>query len=623
MAKVEGKFNNNIFVVNMADQDPAVSDLLKRLKSFGYVCMPIEKNNDITFGNGVAKTKLAILKISSDSSNDQNLELIQKLKKYHPDIKILAVFSRKIESDQAVFLDSGVDYIYQYPFEDELLINTVFEICPIDLGDRNLSIDILARVNITDIKAGDQLPFSLYVFLPANEKIIPYNKKDQPLDSQVVSKFSEHSHYNLYIKKSELKDYLDYCAKGLTELSAANMDHRKKQKAINNELKSLMGGFFTSTEGDEKDQNQIIDNLGKVLSHLDDASGDKEDLVKTVEHVASQQLTNFTHSRNVATYCALFGMSVGINEPQSLRMGGLLHDLGMSDLTSNLLTKDFNKMSEDEQAQFKLHPGNAKLTLMSKGVNLPKFVMNMITQHHELPDGSGFPYGLKSQEIDPFAKICAFADVFDTLTSVREGYVQLSPEKAMIKIAGLDGAQPDLIFEEEFHLPIIVDFLGKKRFDEIVNENKPSHLSQFEAEQSDIGVAINSSKDRDYGDTHEAAAVDGNGNGNGRIELGLADDIEEVASRILETSEELEKPLGEVSKLSGDELGVSSTEVRDTESQDSGDLILDGNDDDDEWEYYDDDELEGYGGVQIQSGKAPSEEVIKKSKKKRKKKKAS
>lgn len=431
---------------------------MKRLRGFGYIFERIRSVEEV---NGIEKlnAKIVMAGVDVEKLEHPTMAVVSAFKKKFPESECIAVYAGKLKYDQQVFYKADVSAVYQYPFEDELLINHFFESDPTDLANHQLSYDILSRVSVMELQAGDRLPFPLYVYLPANEKIIPYNHVNQPLDEEVLAKFKKNSNFNLYIKKSDLQVYYDYCANRINEFEEG-MTKEERRRLMQKEIRSLMVGFFHEGEN-LQEQSQMLEHLGKIVSRIEDESGSKVNLVNEVNKIAAQQLTNYSHAKNMATYCAMFGMMAGLYETESLRMGGLLHDLGMMDLPLSMLHKDISEMDEVEVAQFKLHPNFAKFTIQEKGIEIPQVVENMILQHHENMDGSGFPYALSKDDIDPYAKVCAFADAFDTLTSVREGYRQLSPRDAMLKIAGVGEAAPMPCFDADFHGKIVSAFMDE------------------------------------------------------------------------------------------------------------------------------------------------------------------
>lgn len=96
---------------------------------------------------------------------------------------------------------------------------------------------------------------------------------------------------------------------------------------------------------------------------------------------------------------------------------GLFHDVGKFMLPQTILRKP-DRLTAEEFEIVKTHTTEG-LHLLSKFSNIPKEVRNAALMHHEKCDGSGYPYGLKGDEIDNYSKIVTIADIFDAMTSER------------------------------------------------------------------------------------------------------------------------------------------------------------------------------------------------------------
>ena len=100
----------------------------------------------------------------------------------------------------------------------------------------------------------------------------------------------------------------------------------------------------------------------------------------------------------------------------TLVIAGLLHDVGKIILPKEVLAKT-SKLSDEEYQLVKQHTLKGYELVEAK--ELDERIKLAILQHHERNDGSGYPKGLKDQEISDFAKIIAIADVYDAMTSNR------------------------------------------------------------------------------------------------------------------------------------------------------------------------------------------------------------
>lgn len=96
---------------------------------------------------------------------------------------------------------------------------------------------------------------------------------------------------------------------------------------------------------------------------------------------------------------------------------GLFHDVGKFMLPQEILRKP-GKLTSQEFEIIKTHTIEG-FHLLGKYSNIPQTVKNAALMHHEKCDGSGYPYGLKGNEIDRFSKIITIADIFDAMTSDR------------------------------------------------------------------------------------------------------------------------------------------------------------------------------------------------------------
>ncbi len=117
---------------------------------------------------------------------------------------------------------------------------------------------------------------------------------------------------------------------------------------------------------------------------------------------------------------------------------GLFHDIGKFMLPGGILRKP-GKLTPDEFEIIKTHTTEG-YHLLGKYHTIPEAVKNTALMHHEKCDGSGYPYGLTSEEIDRFSKIVTIADIFDAMTSERVYHTALCPF-AVIKYFEDDGIQ--------------------------------------------------------------------------------------------------------------------------------------------------------------------------------------
>lgn len=146
---------------------------------------------------------------------------------------------------------------------------------------------------------------------------------------------------------------------------------------------------------------------------------------------------DYTYMHSVAV-CALMialARQLGLDESLHRRLGiaGLLHDLGKAMMPTEVLNKP-GKLTDDEFRIMKSHPEEGyKLLLQSNGVD--DIAFDVVLHHHEKTDGSGYPKGLKDEEISLYAKMGAVCDVYDAITSNRPYKAGWDPAESLRKMA--------------------------------------------------------------------------------------------------------------------------------------------------------------------------------------------
>ncbi|QJD85487.1 HD-GYP domain-containing protein [Cohnella herbarum] len=127
----------------------------------------------------------------------------------------------------------------------------------------------------------------------------------------------------------------------------------------------------------------------------------------------------YRHSIAVALLSKLIGKARGFNDEQALELmtAGFLHDIGKSRIPGAILNKP-GRLTEEEFAIVKEHTLHG-FEILKNSTGLPERHAYVALQHHEREDGSGYPFGLKADQIDPYSKIVAVADVFHAMVSKR------------------------------------------------------------------------------------------------------------------------------------------------------------------------------------------------------------
>jgi putative nucleotidyltransferase with HDIG domain len=148
------------------------------------------------------------------------------------------------------------------------------------------------------------------------------------------------------------------------------------------------------------------------------------------------------HSQRVGELSVEIGRELGLPESELrlLRYGGILHDIGKIGIVESILHKA-SRLTEEEMTVMREHP------MIGDSIVGPIRFLNpvraAIRHHHERFDGSGYPDGLRGDQIPLIARVVACADTFDACTSQRPYQPAMSHPVALEIIAGLRGKQLD------------------------------------------------------------------------------------------------------------------------------------------------------------------------------------
>lgn len=164
-------------------------------------------------------------------------------------------------------------------------------------------------------------------------------------------------------------------------------------------------------------------------------------LAKTLD---SKDPYTASHSQNVAKYAVMIAkeMHLSNNLCNALYIGGLLHDIGKIGIPERILLKT-GRLTDEEYYFIRKHPTIGYKTMEHISAFRENGVLDMVLYHHERYDGSGYPHGLKGEEIPLLARILGIADSFDAMTSRRVYRDQLDFNTVINEISNNKGLQFD------------------------------------------------------------------------------------------------------------------------------------------------------------------------------------
>jgi putative nucleotidyltransferase with HDIG domain len=253
------------------------------------------------------------------------------------------------------------------------------------------------------------------------------NKSSVRLDNGVVIPLINEYHQDIgviYVESDDLEDGLK-----LLEIYSS-----QAASSINNAfLHSLV--------------NIKNDELNKTYDQLRERYMDTIEALRMV--VDAKDTYTRGHSDRVAYYAAKIGESFDMSkeELELLNVSGLFHDVGKIGTSDDILFKS-EKLIERELIEIRKHP--LKGAHILSAISMFKEVAPIVKCHHERIDGSGYPEGLRGEQIPFMSRIIAVADAFDAMMSDRRYRSKLPFEEARLQLLEGAGTQFDQSVVDHF-----------------------------------------------------------------------------------------------------------------------------------------------------------------------------
>jgi putative nucleotidyltransferase with HDIG domain len=234
--------------------------------------------------------------------------------------------------------------------------------------------------------------------------------------------------FQIAVKDSEhTQKSIDNIAPDILEDIDIAWRYEPEMAKVYKETLSQMKRLFTDIEhGQQPNIQEIITQFSPLITH-------------TLEHrytlhplhtLKSKDEYTYRHSINVGLLSAVIARLLGLTDNACIKVGeaGLFHDIGKLRIPGEILNKP-GPLTEAEQTTMRQHTqiGYAMLCQLP---HLSREIADAALLHHECLDGSGYPFGLKQENIPLSVQIVSVADQFDALASSRSYRPKVSPFEA-------------------------------------------------------------------------------------------------------------------------------------------------------------------------------------------------
>lgn len=262
------------------------------------------------------------------------------------------------------------------------------------------------------------------------------------LTDKYIKRLIELGIYSIYIENPYLKDII--FPKAINE--------KVRVRAI----KVLKDNFLKI----RVNKNLNVKEFSAIANAVVDEVCANSNLLVHLTDIRAYDDYTFIHSVNVAILAVFTGIGLGYGESKlkELALGGLLHDVGKMFVPKEILNKPA-RLTDDEMEVMKGH-SLFGFELLRKNPEISLLVAHMAFQHHERPNGSGYPRGLQGDEIHEYANIIAIADIYDALISDRPYRRGILPHEAYEVLLELTRTQLDMEILKVFFSYIAIYPIG-------------------------------------------------------------------------------------------------------------------------------------------------------------------
>jgi cyclic di-GMP phosphodiesterase len=185
----------------------------------------------------------------------------------------------------------------------------------------------------------------------------------------------------------------------------------------------------------ERDWHDLLKTCSAGLLATSEAARETMDeteaiLFSLAKAVEQRDAQTAGHCERLSFISVALGVAIGLDRARLLALyrGGYLHDVGKVGIPDSILFKP-GKLNAEEWVVMRSHPGRGEE--ICRPLRSLKPVLPIIRHHHERWDGSGYPDGLRGNQIPLLARILQIADIYDALTSPRPYKPAYSPEEAI------------------------------------------------------------------------------------------------------------------------------------------------------------------------------------------------
>lgn len=305
--------------------------------------------------------------------------------------------------------------------------------------------DQFVEVLLDQLEPGDVLGFDLFVGREDEDPVL-YHVKNQEFTREIQERLIESGATHLWTPVEQLRAYDEYRERRAPApgADAAPRDFASRGwgptpadpgPRTSSPRPSLTATFSGAVHAALADLNTpgLSERVQRVAEVTARALLAAPQMQATLLVLLELDAETYNHSTRTAFFATVLASAVGLAEsdgPPAIGRAGLLHDIGKTSLPKELLHRPPEGLTGTDRERLRDHTQRGVRILRETGFDEPAS-LDVCANHHERWNGSGYPRGLREEEISLPARIVAIADVFDALTSLTRRRAALSGFQAL------------------------------------------------------------------------------------------------------------------------------------------------------------------------------------------------
>ena len=208
-------------------------------------------------------------------------------------------------------------------------------------------------------------------------------------------------------------------------------EERRRAAKLFRDASHIVAGVLQSAR---MGQYAELERLNPVVEKICDSIFRHSDALIPLARLKQHDSYTFEHAVASAAMMASFarGMNLPREQIHEVALGAMLQDIGMSRVPTQILEKP-DRLNPNEVAVVRGHVEHSH-DIAQELANLPEVTMEVIAQHHERIDGTGYPFRLRGDQISSHGQMAAIVDVYDAMTSQRPYQNATAPTAALRKL---------------------------------------------------------------------------------------------------------------------------------------------------------------------------------------------